>query len=57
MDKLSASNINSSITFKITEDTPCKETVSAMLEAEGIAKDPNFNGYHDVDELFANLDA
>ena len=28
------------IPFKITEGTPSKETVSAMLEAERIAKDP-----------------
>ena len=44
------------IPFKITEGTPDKETVSAMLEAERIAKDPNVKGYHDVDELFADLD-
>lgn len=44
------------IPFKITEGTPNKETVSAMLEAERIAKDPNVKGYHDVDELFADLD-
>ena len=44
------------IPFKITEGTPNKETVSAMLEAERIAKNPNVNGYHDVDELFADLD-
>ena len=40
------------IPFKIT-----KETVSAMLEAERIAKDPTVKGYHDVDEFFANLDS
>ena len=44
------------IPFKITEGTPNKETVSAMLEAERIAKNPNAKGYHDVDELFADLD-
>lgn len=44
------------IPFKITEGTPNKETVSAMLEAERIAKNPNVKGYHDVDELFADLD-
>ncbi len=38
--------------FKITEGTPSKETVSAMLEAERIAKDPTVKGYHDVDEFF-----
>ncbi len=45
------------IPFKITEGTPSKETVSAMLEAERIAKDPTVKGYHDVDEFFANLDS
>ena len=45
------------IPFKITEGTPNRETVSAMLEAERIAKDPTVKGYHDVDEFFADLDA
>lgn len=45
------------IPFKITEDVPNKETVSAMLEAERIAKDSSVKGYHDVDELFADLNA
>ena len=44
------------IPFKITEGTPNKETVSAILEAERIAKDPNVKGFHDVDEFFADLD-
>ena len=45
------------IPFKITEGSPSKETVSAMLEAERIAKDSSVKGYHDVDEFFADLDA
>lgn len=44
------------IPFKITEGTPNKENVSAMLEAEKIAKNPNVKGYHDVYKLFADLD-
>ena len=44
------------IPFKITEGTPNQETVSAMLEAERIAKNPNVKGYRDVDEFFADLD-
>lgn len=44
------------IPFKITEETPNQETVSAMLEAERIAKNPNVKGYRDVDEFFADLD-
>lgn len=45
------------IPFRITEDIPNKETVSAMLEAERIAKDSSVKGYHNLDELFADLDA
>ena len=44
------------IPFKITEGTPNQETVSAMLETERIAKNPNVKGYRDVDEFFADLD-
>lgn len=45
------------IPFKITEGTPNRETVSALLEAERIAKDSTIKGYRDIDELFADLDA
>lgn len=45
------------IPFKISEGTPNKETVSAMLEAERIAKDSTIKGYHNVDELFEDLDS
>ena len=45
------------IPFKITEGTPTHETVSALLEAERIAKDSSVKGYHDVNELFADLEA
>lgn len=44
------------IPFRITENTPNNATVSAMLEAERIAKDSSVKGYHNVDELFADLD-
>ena len=44
------------IPFMISEGVPNKETVSAMLEAERIAKDSSVKGYNDVDELFADLD-
>lgn len=43
------------IPFVISEKTPNNETVSAMLEAERIAKDPNTKGYNNLDELFADL--
>ena len=43
------------IPFTITLDQPNKETISAMLEAERIAKDPSVKGYTDLDELFADL--
>lgn len=45
------------IPFKITEGTPNRETVSALLEAERIAKDSTIKGYRDIDELFSDLDA
>ena len=45
------------IPFKITEGTFKKETVSAMLEAERIAKDSSIKGYHDIDEFFSDLDS
>lgn len=45
------------IPFMITEGSPNREAVSAMLEAERIAKDSAVKGYRDVDELFADLDA
>ena len=45
------------IPFKITEGTPSKETISAMLRAERIAKDPNVKGYHNIDEFFDDLDS
>ena len=44
------------IPFVITADVPNRETVSALLEAERIAKDSSVKGYNDVDELFADLD-
>ena len=45
------------IPFRISEGSPNRETVSALLEAERIAKDPSVKGYNNVDELFADLDA
>ena len=43
------------IPFDITLNQPSKDTIAAMLEAERIAKDPSVKGYHDLDELFAEL--
>lgn len=45
------------IPFRITMNTPNKENVAAMLEAERIAKDPSVKGYTDIDELSAELDS
>ena len=45
------------IPFIISEGKPTNETVSALLEAERIAKDSNVKGYNDLDELFADLKA
>ena len=44
------------IPFMITEGSPNKETVSAMLEAERIANDSSVKGYRDTDDLFTELD-
>ena len=44
------------IPFKITKGTPNKETVSAILEAERIAKDSSVKGYTNMDELIAELE-
>ena len=44
------------IPFTITERTPNKTIVAAMLEAERITKDPNVKGYTDLGELFADLE-
>ena len=43
------------IPFEISLNTPNKETVAAMLEAERIANDPSVKGYTNLDELFADL--
>lgn len=43
------------IPFEVRLEQPNKETISAMLEAERIAKDPSVKGYNDLDELFADL--
>lgn len=45
------------IPFMIKEDSPNRETISAMLEAERIAKNQTVKGYRAVDELFADLDS
>ena len=45
------------IPFDISLNQPNKETIAAMLEAERIAKDSTIDGYKNVDELFADLDA
>lgn len=43
------------IPFLITTETPNKETVAAMLEAERIANDPSVKSYSDVNELIEEL--
>ncbi len=44
-----------SIPFHITTNTPNSETVSAMLEAESIAKDLSIKRYSDVEEALREL--
>lgn len=43
------------IPFDVNLRVANKETITAMTEAERIAKDPTFKGYTDLDELFADL--
>ena len=45
------------IPFMITQNTPTKETVAALLEAERIAKDTSVKGFHNVNDLFEDLDS
>ena len=41
--------------FDTTLNVANERTVSAMLEAERISKDPSVKGYDNLDELFADL--
>ena len=41
--------------FEVTLGTPSASLVSAMLEAERIAKDPSIKGYDDVEEALREL--
>lgn len=43
------------IPFEVSLNQPNRETISAMLEAERIARDPAVKGYTNMDELFADL--
>ena len=43
------------IPFRITADTPNRETLKAMQEAERIADDPTVAGYTDISSLLAAL--
>ena len=48
--------MTNSTSIKIKEELPNEETISAMREAERIAKNSDIKGYHDVDDLLADLD-
>ena len=43
------------ISFEISLNQPNKEAITAMLEAERIAKNPSVKGSTDMDEIFADL--
>lgn len=43
------------ILFKVKPEQPNKETVSAMIEAERIARAPSAKGYNDLNGLFEDL--
>ena len=45
------------IPFEISLNRPNRETNTALMEAERIAKDPTAKGYTDLDELFDDLKA
>lgn len=44
------------IPFDITLNTPNRETLEAMAEAERIAHDPSVKGFTDMGSLMADLD-
>ena len=41
--------------FAVKLDRPNRETLTAMLEAERIARDPGVKAYDDLEELFQEL--
>lgn len=41
--------------FEVRKNTPNRETILAMLEAERIAKDPSIPHYSDVEEALREL--
>ena len=43
------------IPFEVKLEQPNRETITAMMEAERVAKGPSVKGYNDLDELFADL--
>lgn len=43
------------IPFDITINTPNTETITALLEAERIARDPSIKHYNDVEEALKEL--
>lgn len=52
---MAGSDADISILMDSDSKTQAMETIAAMLEAERIAKDPSVKGYHNLDELFAEL--
>lgn len=55
MDRASKKKVKSLREEKAPLDKPNEETVSAMLEARRIAKDPSVKGYQELNELFREL--
>ncbi len=45
----------SGLPLEVNLNMPNAETIAAMIEAKGIAKDPNVKGYSDVQEALKEL--
>jgi len=54
---MASSTTNISIRMDSDLKAQADVLITAMLEAERIAKDPSVKGYNDLDELFADLKA
>lgn len=54
---MDATNLGVLLDSDVKLERPNKETTTAMLEAERLARDPSAKRYTDLEELFADLKA